>query len=99
MKNRYQRMTREEKRNCQKQYYETSKGKEMHIRFARLILTGIIGILFSIYIIVNSYIEKNLDWLMWVISGVLLVSSIIFIVGSLQIKKKCLNEFAIKNFK
>ena len=33
MKNKYQRMSKEEKKQCQKFYYNTEKGHEMKMRF------------------------------------------------------------------
>ena len=46
MKNKYQRMTKEEKKECRQKYYATPKGKEMKIRFLRLKIIGILGIAF-----------------------------------------------------
>ena len=48
-------MNKEEKKECKQQYYSTEKGKEMNIRLTRLIFIGIIGILFSCFLIVNAY--------------------------------------------
>lgn len=99
MKNKYQRMTKTERKNCRKLYYQTTKGKEMHIRLTRLTLTGIVGLLFSLYIILNSSKEGSLNWMMWLISIILIVASIIFIVAALKLKNKNFNEYALKNLK
>lgn len=99
MKNKYQRMTKEEKLACQKKYYETTKGKEMKIRFLRLKIIGTIGILFSIFLIASGYISGEISWSTWVISIILCVFSTIYISGAIILKRKCLNQYAVKKMK
>lgn len=99
MKNKYRRMTKEEKEKCKKKYYATPKGKEMKTRFTRLIIIGVVGLAFSILLIVNGYLSKEISWATWTIAGILSVFSIIYIAGSIILKGKCLNNFAVKNIK
>ena len=99
MKNKYQRMTKEEKKSCQRAYYNTPKGKEMKIRFTRLIVIGITGIIFSIFLIINGYLSQELSIGKLILACILTIFSIIYIVGSITLKGKCLNNFAIKNMK
>ena len=99
MKNQYQRLNKEEKKNLKKDYYNTNDGKMMNIRLFRLSLTGVIGILFSFYIITNNYIHQNVDWTTWVTSIPLLIASIIFLIASIVLRFKNLNQFAIKQAK
>lgn len=99
LKNKYERMTNEEKKKCKEMYYNTSKGKEMRTRFLRLNIIGVCGILFSIFLVVSGAISKELSWATWVMAGLLLFFSIFYIIGSFLLKKKCLNDFAIKSLK
>ncbi len=99
MKNKYQRMNVLEKKKCRESFYQTAKGKEMKTRFIRLNILGVVGIIFSIFIIVSSYYEKSLNGATWGMAILLTVFSIIFLVGAYYIRGKVLNQFAIKNFK
>lgn len=99
MKTRYQRLSKEEKKQCKNAYYNTNAGKMMNIRLFRLSLTGIIGILFSAFIITNNYLNNNVDWTTWVCSIPLAIASIIFIIASFILRRKNLNMFAIKSEK
>ncbi len=96
MKNQYQRMSKDEKKDLKKTYYNCDEGKIMNIRLFRLFLTGTIGILFSLYIITNNYIHYNVDWTTWITSIPLFIASIVFIIASIYLRGKKLNEFAIK---
>ncbi len=99
MKNKYQRLSKEEKKECKKAYYNTLKGKEINIRLTRVNLTGIIGILFSLYLYFNSKSNNSLDVLTIVIMVILSLASIIFLIMSFRLRRKCLNEYAVKNLK
>ncbi len=96
MKNKYQRLSKEEKKECQKMYYNTQKGKEMHLRFIRLTIIGIIGLLFSAYIFSTGNIDEPLKWYEYVLILLLVLSSLLFLVGTYKIKQKVLNQFALK---
>ena len=50
MKNRYQRMNKEEKKKCREKFYQTDKGRELKKRFTRLTILGIIGICFAVFL-------------------------------------------------
>lgn len=99
MKNKYQRMSREEKKQCREKYYATSKGKEMKMRFLRLNLIGTGGILFSVFLVVSGYLSQELNWATWGMAILLTLFSILYLVGSFILKGKCLNQFAVKNLK
>jgi len=99
MKNKYQRMTKEEKKKCREKFYATAKGKEMKPRFTRLIIIGVIGIIFSLFLIISGYISKEINWATWVLAGILMVFSIIYIIGSIVLQRKCFNNFAVKHLK
>ncbi len=99
MKNKYQRMSKEEKKRCKEFYYNTSKGKEMRKRLNRLTIIGIIGLLFSVFLIVSGYISEEINWATWVMSGVLCVFSCVFIIGAIRLRGQCLNQYAVAKMK
>ena len=99
MKNKYQRMSKEEKAKVKSKYYATEKGKEMKARLDRLIVLGIIGICFSIFLVVSGILANKIEWYTWVVAITLLIFSIVYIVGSITIRGKVLNQCAVKNVK
>ena len=99
VKNKYQRMTKTEKKELQQQFYETTKGKEMKKRLLRLRIIGLVGIFFSIFLVISGYISKELNWATWAMSILLMLCSCVYFVGSFTIKGKMLNDFAIKKKK
>ena len=99
MKNKYQRMNVLEKKKCREAYYKTAKGKEMKIRCIRLNVLGVIGILFSIFLVVSSYYENSLNWATWCLAALLLLFSLVFLIGAYYVRGKVLNQYAIKHNK
>ncbi|MCI8393977.1 MAG: hypothetical protein HFH86_00650 [Bacilli bacterium] len=96
MKNKYQRLTKEEKKECQKMYYSTPKGKEMHLRLIRLSWLGILGILFSVFLFGQIFLKNEHTIWNYFSAISLLIFSFIFLGGSYFIRIKVLNQFAIK---
>ena len=96
MKNKYQRLSKEDKRECCNMYYSTSKGREMRIRLTRLIIIGLIGILFGIYMIGNGILTHQIHWYDYLVAIPLLLASVTFLIGSFLIGKKVLNQFVLK---
>jgi len=95
MKNKYQRMNKEEKNKLKKAYQTTKEGKTMMNRLLRLRFIAIIGITFSISLGVYAYFNEALIW-EYISAGVLFIFSIFFIIRSHQIKIKVLNKEALK---
>ncbi|MCI8575081.1 MAG: hypothetical protein HFI09_01285 [Bacilli bacterium] len=96
MKNKYQRLSKEDKMECRSMYYHTLKGKEMHLRLIRLNIIGLCGLLISAYIIINGIISNQIGWSDYLIAIPLFLASIIFVVGAYCIRGKVLNQFALK---
>lgn len=99
MKTKYQRMTKHEKQNIQSKYFSTDEGKTMKNRLIRLIITGIMGIIFGIYLIYSNYIKTEANIWEYITAGILITASVIFIIGSIKIRHKVLNKETIKNSK
>lgn len=98
-KNKYQRMTKEEKKQCQKFYYNTEKGQAMRSRLNRLVIIGVIGLLFSIFLVISGYLSHELSWATILLAVILTIFSLIYIVSSITLRRKCLNNYAIKYMK
>ena len=96
MKNKYQRLSKEEQKECRTMYYNTLKGKEMHLRLIRLNIVGSLGFILSIYILFNGYITHEIHWSDYFIAIPLFLASITFIFGAYYVRKKVLNQFALK---
>lgn len=99
MKNKYQRMNKEEKTKIKEKYYSTPEGNNMKNRLTRLLITGTMGILFSAYLVYSNYTQDGNNIWQYIMSGILLIASLVFIIGSFKIKGKVLNKYAIKNSK
>lgn len=99
LKNKYQRMTKEEKAKIKNKYYATEKGREIKKRLDRLVVTGTLGIAFSFFLIISGYFSNKIEWYTWVMAIILFIFSVIYIVGSFKLRIKVLNQFAIKSVK
>ena len=99
MKNKYQRMDKIEKKEIQNKYFATEAGKAMKSRLIRLIIIGIMSIAFSIYLIYSNITQDGNNIWQYIMAGILFIAAIIFIIGSIKIKDKVLNKYAIKNSK
>ena len=99
MKNKYQRMNKEEKKNIKEKYFATEAGKSMSNRLIRLLITGLMGIFFSLYLVYSNYTNDGNSIWQYIMSAILFVASLVFIFGSIKIKIKVLNKYAIKNSK
>jgi len=92
LKLKYYSLTKEEKFKLKEKFYKTEFGKSIKERLNRLLIIGILGIIFSIFLFL--YNPSKWD----IISGVLLlVASLIFTIGSYRVRIKKLNNFLIKN--
>lgn len=91
MKTKYQRMTKEEKKQLLKEYEQTEKGSYILKKLRNVMIVGILSYLYAIYLIITS------DSIAYYISaGVLLVIACIFIILSIRLKTKNLTMFAVR---
>ena len=94
MKNKYQRMTKEEKVKIRDSFKESDRGKLQIPRLNRLILWGVLGTVVSLALVIYTLITKETFW-NYIYAGLLELASIVFIVGSILIRNKEYNKFAI----
>lgn len=90
----YYSLTKKEKQKLKEDFYNTDFGKSIKNRLNRLLLIGILGILFSIYLFINP--SNKWD----VVSGIILsIASLVFIIGSFKVRIDKLNNFLVKKKK
>ena len=95
VKTKYQRMTKEEKREARIQFFNTDEGKNLNTRMVRLLIYGILLLGFGIYIIIDA-IQKN-DEILQIFYGILLiVVAFVFIIGRYFIIMKRTNDYLTK---
>ena len=97
MKTRYQKLTKEEKKNIKNEYYNTEIGKTQKYRFIKLYIYGIMGLFISAYLIYDN-LKTNYFW-EYSLAGLLILASLFFIIGSYLIRRKSLNNYTLKKFR
>ena len=98
LKNKYQRMNKQEKRKIKEEYINTSTGKININRLRRVLIISIVCILYSIYLAIDTYLNSN-SIILYIYSGLILLIAIIFFISYFKIKGKLLNKFAIEKSK
>lgn len=91
MKNKYQRMSKEEKKELINEYKKTEKGKYLLGKLRNVLICGVLSYIYAVYLIITA---ENI-W-SYIGAGGLLIAGCIFIVGSIKLRGKNLNKFAIK---
>lgn len=91
LKNKYQRMTKDQKHALLIEYKNTEKGKYMLSKLRNVFIIGIISYIYSIYL----FITANKIW-EYISAGILIIFGCIFIIASSKLRVKNLNQFAIK---
>lgn len=90
----YYSLTKKEKGKLKENFYNTEFGKNIKIRLNRLLLIGIIGILFSLYL----FIFPSNKW--DIVSGIILtIASLIFIIASFKVRINKLNDYLVSKKK
>ena len=90
----YYSLTKEEKIKLKEKFYQTTYGRSLQTRLNRLLITGILGIIFSIILFI---FPSNI----WdIVTGMILViASLIFIIGSFTLRVQKINDYLIKQKK
>ncbi len=94
LKTKYEKMTKEERQKLVLDYKKTEAGRAMCNRLLRLNVIGAMGILYSIFLFIYEY--SDLKWSDYLIVVSLFLISIFFIYMAYRLRKKVLNQFAIK---
>lgn len=90
MKNMYQRMSKIEKKDILNKYKKTPKGKYIIGKLRNLLIIGIISYIYAVYLFISS---KNV-W-DYISAGTLFIGGCIFIISSIKLKIRNLNNYII----
>ena len=94
VKNKYQRMNKEEKKIILEKYKKTEKGKSMIPRLNRVVITGIIVVLIAGFLYYLA-VKSGSIW-DYIYASMILIAGLVFIIGSIRIRGKELNKQALK---
>lgn len=95
LKTKYERMKSYEKKKLRELYKKTVAGKEMMKRLLRLTCIGVALLLYSVFFFVKDF--AHLNWMNYCVSIPVFCIGLFFIIMAYHLRKKVLNNFAIKN--
>lgn len=94
-KYKYQRLSREEKKNAKKEFFATNTGMALKTRFNRIMFYSIVLIAFGIWLLIEAYL-KNDSVAQYIYSIILIVCGILFFIGRYIIMLKQVNNYIVK---
>lgn len=94
LKTKYDQMKSYEKKKLISLYKKTNVGKEMMGRLLRLSIIGGVLILYAVFVFISDL--KDLKWTNYLISIPLICIGVFFMIMAYRLRKKALNNFAIK---
>jgi hypothetical protein len=99
MKNKYERLSKEEKKQARQDYISFSEvNANIYKKLKRLIIISYIGIIYSVAMFIVDFIITKNVW-DFVIDGVLMVFCVWFIIRSKTLISDSINKFLIENKK
>ena len=96
LKTKYQRLNKEEKKEATLKYYQTKAGQENKLRFFRLLMLGILLIIYSFGLLIYNYMEKNNSLWDYIWCAIIFIFGLVFIIGRYKIKIKKVNDYLTK---
>lgn len=91
-KYKYQRLTKEEKKEAKTKFYETEQGKLLKQRFKRILIYSIILILFGIYMLIEAYTKKN-SYAQYAYGTILIIFGIGFLISKSYVMMRKVNKY------
>ncbi len=95
LKNKYQRMSRIDRKKLRKEFFQTDEGKNARVRSIRVLSIAILCILYAAYLVIDTYIHKE-SAMFYVYAGFTFIAGVIFLIAILRINQKNYNRFALK---
>ena len=95
-KNKYQKLTKEEKAHARARYYKTPTGSANKIRFTRLLICGILCLGYSLFLVIWTLIKKENFW-NYILAGTMFIFGLIFLIGRGKIISRNVNNYLGKN--
>jgi uncharacterized membrane protein len=98
MKNKYQRLNKEEKKEAVKRYKENKENLALHTRLTRLMIVLIIGALLGIGVMVYLVVTQD-KWFYIAEYGFMIIFCVVLFMFCRTTLEKKYNEFLIKEMK
>ena len=95
-KNKYQRSTKEEKKEARIAFFNTDYGYELKKRLNRLVIYSVLLVACAIYFVIDNILNEN-TISNYVLAGFFVVFAIVFMVGRHYVIVKNANDYMIKN--
>lgn len=96
IKNKYQRLNKDEKRLAREKYYQTKVGAANKTRFIRLLICGLLCIIYSIVLVVDTIIEQKTYWY-YILAGTMFIFGLVFLIGRAKLIVRNVNNYLLKN--
>ncbi len=94
LKNKYQRLNKEDRKKAREDFYKTNFGKSKKAIFTRLLIISFLLICYSLYLFISGLINKSI-W-SYVAAGILFICSLVFLIGRHKILVRDVNNYLIK---
>jgi hypothetical protein len=95
LKNKYQRMSKEERKNLREEYYQTKYGRQNKSRFLRVIIISVFCLFYSIYMGIENYLDKKAI-MMFIYCIGLFITGMVMLIACIRIRNQALNNYALK---
>ena len=95
-KNKYQRSTKEEKKEARTAFFNTEYGCSLKVRLNRLVIYSVLLIACAIYFVIDNILNEN-TVVNYILASFFVVFAIIFMVGRHYVIVKNANDYMIKN--
>src|SRR5574344_1818858 len=96
LKNKYQRMNEQEKKETLESYKETKEGQVMLKKLLKVYLSGIFCCGYALFFFIDTYKTSKNIW-GYAFAGLILFAGLVFVIFYYHLKVKNLNHYAIKN--
>ena len=90
----YYSLEKKEKIKLKEEFYQTEYGQNLKVRLNRLFITGILGVLFSLYLFIFHQTKWDI-----VTGSILTLASMIFIIGSFKVRIDKINDYLVRKKK
>ena len=90
----YYSLEKKEKIKLKEEFYQTEYGQNLKKRLNRLFITGILGVLFSLYLFIFHQTKWDI-----VTGSILTLASMIFIIGSFKVRIDKINDYLVRKKK
>lgn len=94
-KYKYQRLTKEEKKDAKEKFYQTELGINLKQKFKRILIYSIALIIFGIFLIINTYIKKDSN-INYIYASLLIIFGIFFLIARRYVIIIKVNDFITK---